>query len=55
VAQYYVLFVEEGSSDAIPVKAKVSKTGGLTIETEALNLEEKEEEEETPRVPTRRS
>jgi hypothetical protein len=54
VAQYYVLFTEENSSDAIPVKAKISKTGGLTVDTEALNLED-DEEEEAPKVPTRRS
>jgi hypothetical protein len=57
--QYYVLFTEENSSDAIPVKAKISKTGGLTVETEALNLEEDEEEAteapgSVPKAPTRK-
>jgi hypothetical protein len=59
VAQYYVLFREENSSDAIPVKAKISKTGGLTVETEALNLEDDEEEATeapsgVPKTPTRK-
>lgn len=62
MAQYYVLFAEENSHDAIPVKAKISKAGALSVDTEALNLEEDGEEEEgaakapgnVPKTPPRR-